>query len=105
VTCIAPSVTEGDWVRAIADVAGWDGDVRVVPDDQLPAALGHPFEFRQHLELDTTAIRTELGFRELVDEAEGLRRTIDWELKTLDDVPDLRLDYSAEDDALSAHLG
>jgi nucleoside-diphosphate-sugar epimerase len=78
--------------------------VRVVPDEQLPAALRQPFDFKQHMELDTTAIRSELGFRQPVDEAEGLRRTIEWELATLDDVPDLRLDYAAEDQAL-ANLG
>ena len=56
------------------------------------------------MELDTAAIRSELGYREPVDESEGLRRTVQWELETLDDVPDLRLDYDAEDEAL-ANLG
>jgi nucleoside-diphosphate-sugar epimerase len=98
-----PALSEADWVRAIGSLSGWDGEVRVVPDERLPAALRQPFNFKQHLELDTTAIRSELGFREPVDETEGLRRTIEWELKTLDEVSDLRLDYGAEDEAL-AHL-
>lgn len=95
-----PVLSEAEWVRAIASFTGWDGEVRVLPDEQLPAALRQPFDFKQHLELDTTAIRSELRFREAVAESEGLRRTIEWELKTLDEVPDLRLDYSAEDEAL-----
>jgi nucleoside-diphosphate-sugar epimerase len=95
-----PVLPEADWVRAIASVTGWNGEVRVLPGEQLPAALRQPFDFKQHLELDTTAIRSELGFREPVAETEGLRRTIEWELKTLDQVPDLRLDYAAEDVAL-----
>ena len=40
-----------------------------------------------------------------MDETEGLRRTIDWELETLDEVPDLRLDYGAEDEALAGRFG
>ena len=32
--------------------------------------------FEQHIAYDTTRIRRELGYRELVDEEEGLRRTV-----------------------------
>lgn len=70
----------------------------------MPARLRQPFDFNQHLELDTSAIRSELGFRETVEGTEGLRRAIEWELKTLDEVPNLRLDYDAEDEALTARL-
>jgi nucleoside-diphosphate-sugar epimerase len=101
----APVLSEADWVRAIAGLTGWEGELRVVPDELLPAALRQPFDFEQHLELDTTAIRSELGFRETMDETEGLRRTIDWEVETLDEVPDLRLDYGAEDEALTGPFG
>lgn len=96
-----PARSEADWVRGIAGVSGWDGEVRIVPDEELPTALRQPFNFKQHLELDTTAIRSELGFREPIDETEGLRRTIEWELKTLDEVPDVRVDYGAEDEVLA----
>ena len=95
-----PAVSEADWVRAIATIMGWAGAVRVVPDAELPLALRRDFDFTQDLEVTTARIRSELGFRETVDEAEGLRRTIDWELATLDEVPELRLDYAAEDEAL-----
>jgi nucleoside-diphosphate-sugar epimerase len=98
----ATAFAEADWIRAIATVAGWDGEVRVIPDERLPTALRHPFDFRQHLEMDTTAIRSELGFREAVAETDGLSRTVEWELRTLAEVPELRLDYSAEDRALAA---
>jgi nucleoside-diphosphate-sugar epimerase len=100
----ATALSEADWIQAIAMVTGWGGEVRVVPEERLPVALQRPFEFRQHLELDTTAIRSELGFREAVSEADGLSRTIEWECRTLAELPDLRLDYAAEDEAL-ANLG
>jgi nucleoside-diphosphate-sugar epimerase len=95
-----PASSEADWIRAIARVTGWAGTVRVIPDDRLPLALQQPFDFEQHLVLDTGRIRHELGYAEEVDETEGLRRTIEWELPALHEVPDLRLDYAAEDDAL-----
>jgi nucleoside-diphosphate-sugar epimerase len=100
-----PAASEADWVRAIATITGWGGTVRVVPDDHLPLALHQPFDFTQHLELDTVRIRRELGYDETVDEAEGLRRTIEWELMTLHQVPGLRLDYAAEDEALQLGVG
>jgi nucleoside-diphosphate-sugar epimerase len=95
------ALSEADWIRAVAAVAEWGGEVRIVRDEQLPVALRRSFDFEQHLELDTTAIRAELGFREAVSEADGLRRTVEWERGTLADAPDLRLDYSAEDEVLA----
>lgn len=96
-----PALSEAEWVRAIGSGVGWKGEVRVVPDEVLPLALRRPLDFAQHLHVDTKRIRSELGFRESVDEMEGLRRTIEWELSTLNEVPDQRLDYEAEDEALS----
>jgi nucleoside-diphosphate-sugar epimerase len=75
------------------------------PTTTCPLALQQPFDFTQHLELDTARIRRELGYDETHDEAEGLRRTIEWELMTLHQVPDLRLDYAAEDEALQLRVG
>ena len=100
-----PAASEADWIRAVATITGWAGRVRVIPDDQLPLALRQPFDFTQHLELDTARIRRELGYDETVDEAEGLRRTIEWELQALHHVPDHRLDYAAEDEALQLGIG
>jgi nucleoside-diphosphate-sugar epimerase len=94
------TLSEADWIRSIGNSAGWQGEVLVIPDEDLPGALQSPFDFTQHLELDTTAIRSELGFRESVDETEGLRHTIAWELSTLHEVPDHQLPYSAEDEVL-----
>jgi nucleoside-diphosphate-sugar epimerase len=101
----ATAVSEAEWIRAMAKITAWRGEVRVVRDERLPVALRDRFDFTQHLVVDTTAIRSELGFREPVGEAEGLRRSIEWERQTLGDVPDLRLEYAAEDEALAARLG
>jgi nucleoside-diphosphate-sugar epimerase len=48
---------------------------RLPPADPPPAPPGH-FNFDQHLVYDTSRIRSELAYREPVDEREGLRRTL-----------------------------
>jgi nucleoside-diphosphate-sugar epimerase len=57
------ALTEADWVRAIGRVAGWRGDVVVVPRNRLPLTLRWwgDAAMAQDWLLDTTRIRAELG--------------------------------------------
>jgi nucleoside-diphosphate-sugar epimerase len=50
-----------------------------VPASELPEnqRLGH--DWRHHLAIDTSRIRAELGYREVVPREEGIARTIAWE--------------------------
>lgn len=74
------ALTYAGWVRAIGDAAGWHGEVRAMPSDSLPASLRPPpGDYDQHLVADTTRIRQELGYREVVSLEEGLRRAVEWE--------------------------
>ena len=100
-----PALSEADWIRATAKAAGWAGEVHVIADAKLPAPLRRPFDWTQYLEVCAARICSELGFREPVDEEEGLRRTVNWELATLNEVPELHLDYAAEDEALRTTAG
>jgi nucleoside-diphosphate-sugar epimerase len=93
---------EADWIRAIGETVGWQGEVVTVSDEKLPTALQQPFDFSQHLEVSTTRIRSELGYREAITETEGLRRTVEWERPRLDEARGRQLNYSAEDEALRA---
>jgi nucleoside-diphosphate-sugar epimerase len=68
--------TEAEWVRAIGEAALWRGRVREAPREELPAELAEPYDFAHDLAADTSRIRRELGYRERVGRAEGLRRTI-----------------------------
>ncbi len=45
---------------------------------ELPEVLREGGRLDQHFVLDTTRIRTELGYSERVDIEEGLRRTVAW---------------------------
>ena len=89
--------TEAEWVAKIGAVVGWGGEVVAVPGGRLPV----PFHTAQDLAVDTTRIRAELGYREVVDPHDALRQTVEWERDRLPDVP---VDYPQED-GLLAELG
>jgi len=90
-----------DWVRRIADAAGWDGRIVVAPPDRLPASLRFDLNTAQHLVSDSSRIRRELGYSERILPGEELARAIAWERAN---PPAERgaFDYAAEDAALAA---
>ena len=75
----AEALSEENWIRAIGKAAGWNGEIRTVAREELPAALAEPYDFAHDLAADTSRIRDDLGFREPIGRAEGLRRTVAWE--------------------------
>ncbi len=68
----ADALTEGTWLEAVAEAAGWRGEV-VVDSDAAPTL---PARWEFPLVTDTSRIREELGFREPVGRAQGLRRSV-----------------------------
>ncbi|OGO53217.1 MAG: NAD-dependent dehydratase [Chloroflexi bacterium RBG_16_68_14] len=98
----AEALSYADWVRAIGQVAGWTGEVRVVSDGRLPPQLRPPAgDYQQHLVADTSRIRQELGYIEPVPRYEALRRTIEWERAHRPDWNPRLFDYAAEDAVLA----
>jgi nucleoside-diphosphate-sugar epimerase len=73
----APAMIER--ARAVARAAGWTGEVLAVPEDDLPPEERRPRNFAQDILYDTSRIREDLDYEEIVSEEEGLRRTIAWE--------------------------
>ncbi len=71
--------TEAEWVRLVGEASGWKGDVLAVARRDLPEGLAEPYDFSHDLAADTERIRSELGFREPVGRAKGVRRTVAWE--------------------------
>lgn len=95
---------EQSWLRLVADAAGWQGEIVTVPNDELPEPLRIPYDFSQDWSVDSTRIREELGYQEVVPVEEAMRRTAVWELANPPgEVPDDRFDYAAEDEALTRH--
>jgi nucleoside-diphosphate-sugar epimerase len=87
--------TEAEWVAKIGAVVGRVGEVVPVPDGKIPV----PFNTAQDLCVDTTRIRAELGYREVVNPDDALWQTVEWERMYLPEVP---VDYAQEDGLLAA---
>lgn len=94
----AEALTEKGWIGAIADLLGWTGQVITPPLEILPEDMqGDPFG--QDLVVDTTRIRTELGYVELNSRVEALTKTIAWQqANASDDFPN---NYADEDKVLA----
>jgi nucleoside-diphosphate-sugar epimerase len=89
-----------DWIGKVARVVGWAGRVVGVPATELPESLRFEGNFDQDFVVDSSRIREELGYAEVVDERTALERTIAWERANPPE--DFEVDYDAEDVALAA---
>jgi nucleoside-diphosphate-sugar epimerase len=98
-----PPLSEGEWVRRIAEVAGWSGQIVKAAAGKLPGHLREPLNWHSHLAMSTARIRDELGYAEPVRWQEGLRRTLAWERhEPPGSQHAARFDYQAEDACLRA---
>ena len=95
------SVSELEWIRMVADEAGWDGDIVVLPRERMPKHLLTPGNYAQHWTASSQLIREELGYAEPVGLEESLRRSIEWERAHRPVVDPAQFDYAAEDAALA----
>ena len=66
------ALTEREWILAVANSAGWEGEV--VADPESAPSLPAHWEFS--LATSTHRIRDELGYQEPVGRIEGLRRSV-----------------------------
>lgn len=76
--CESP-ITVAELVRAIALIINWQGKVIIVPESQMPDTWKLNANLSQHWITDSTRIRTELEYKEIVSRCEALKRTIVWE--------------------------
>lgn len=93
------ALTYAEWVREIGRAAGWAGEVLTVTANRRKLQPP-PGDYEQHLVADTTRIRQELGYREVVSREEGLRRAIEWERAHRPQGRDRLFNYAAEDAVL-----
>jgi len=99
-------LSEAERITNVGQVAGWQGKVVAVPKEQLPAEWKLTINTEQHWYTDTTRIRQELGYKEIVPLEEAIMRTVDWERSHPPEeseqlaVPWL-LDYTTEDAILA----
>ncbi len=96
-----PSYSELEWATRVAAAAGWKGAFVVLPPDEMPPHLRMPGNFEQHWSVDTSRIRSELGYREPVDLDDAIAQTIAWERANPPSRPLAAIDYAAEDAAIA----
>jgi nucleoside-diphosphate-sugar epimerase len=94
-----PSFSELEWTRQVTEVMGWRGDLVVLPMDVAPPHLRLPVRLEQHWVVDSSRIRSDLGYEEPVPFAEALERTIAWERANPPPFNAAAFDYAAEDAA------
>jgi nucleoside-diphosphate-sugar epimerase len=70
--------THAEWIASFAAAAGWRGDIIDDQDSASPlSALAAALDLSIPLNLATQRVRTELGYREIVDGETALRRTLE----------------------------
>lgn len=101
--CEEPSYSELEWQKMIAKQANWPGRFVVLPRDQTSKHLLQPGNAAQHVVVSSERIRAELGYREIVDVQEAVRRTIAWERENPPSaINPQQFDYEAEDAAITS---
>jgi len=101
--CEEPCASEAEWEKRIASQTNWAGEFVVLPASRAPRHLRLAENPKQHIVVSSEKIRTELGYTEVIDTEEAMRRTISWEEAHPPAKVDLeQFDYAAEDQALSS---
>jgi nucleoside-diphosphate-sugar epimerase len=88
-------------VRSLAKVVGRTGKIVTLPRASLPPHLRDAHDYSQDLAYDTSRIRSELGYGEVVSMDEGLRRTVAWLRAHPPELDTAQYDYAAEDAVLA----
>ena len=71
----------GEWAKRIANVVGWEGSIKYGedPNSLLAKGIAH-LDLSVPIKISSNRIRRELGFREIVDQDESLKDTINAEM-------------------------
>lgn len=90
-------------VEQLARVTNWPGQVVILPGERLPAHLRETGNMDQHIVVDSSRIRQDLGYSERLDPGEAFSRTVAWESQNPPERIDAALfDYPAEDAVLAS---
>ena len=83
-----------EWAQRVTHAANWNGRIVLVPQGRLH----EQGNFEHHWVVDTTRIRAELGYMEVVHQEEALRRTVEWQwAHPLEKYDPKEFDYATED--------
>lgn len=100
------ALSELERIHKIGKIVGWQGKAIALPKDSFPAEWESGLNFAQHWVVDSSRIRQELDYEEIIPIDEALEKTIAWQLsnppseRSFWEVPYL-LDYATEDKLVS----
>lgn len=95
-------LTTRDWIEELAYVTGWSGKIVTTPHSCPPPDISSQFNLNQHLDMDSTKIREQLGFREVTCRQEALEHTVGWDRNHPPrQIDPAQFDYAAEDGLLA----
>lgn len=94
--------TQGERALKIGEMVRWSGKVVTFANEDCPEHLRVSLDLTQHWTIDSSRIRNELGYEEIVSENDALARTIEWQLANPPEIEPVVFDYEAEDAALEA---
>jgi nucleoside-diphosphate-sugar epimerase len=89
--------TEFEWAARLARAMNYGGKLLTAPTDRLPKSLQADIDSRQQMIADSSRIRRELGYAEVVPEDVALERTIKWELVNAPKDSKIEDEYAVED--------
>jgi nucleoside-diphosphate-sugar epimerase len=99
--CEEPALSELEWAKKIAAVAGWHGEFVLLPRERTPQHLLLLRRADQHWVASSQKIREQLGYRDPVPIDTALRLTVEWERAHPPQIDLRQFDYAAEDAALA----
>ncbi|OKH26101.1 NAD-dependent dehydratase [Hydrococcus rivularis NIES-593] len=100
------ALSELERIRKIGELVSWKGVAIALSKDLLPKEWKGGFNFAQHWVVDSSRLRQELGYEEIVPVDKSLQQAIAWQLshppteRSFWEVPYL-LDYATEDKLMS----
>jgi nucleoside-diphosphate-sugar epimerase len=101
--CEEPNVSELEWQKAVVEQMKWRGKLVTLPPERTPRHLLVPANLMQQVVVSSARIRSDLGYKEVVELGEAIRRTVTWEQQNPPATIDAKqFDYEAEDAALEA---
>ncbi len=94
-------LTERKWIETLAREIGWKGEIVVIAKNLMSESTETDINLSQDIIADTSKIRCQLNFKEIVSRDEAIKKTIDWERKNPPVTIDAKeFDYEAEDKIL-----
>lgn len=76
-----PTITLREWIQRVGKALDWKGEIIEVAADEVPKSLEFDVDVTQHLSLDSTCLRTQLGYRETTRRDDAMLKTVTWEIE------------------------